>query len=84
MRRTGLQREVLEFYKKCLRAALGKPENSRPHFVAFVRQEFRGHAKTIEVKDFNTIEYMLRRGKKQLEILGGSSVVDINANMFKS
>ncbi|KAI8799431.1 hypothetical protein BJ742DRAFT_134697 [Cladochytrium replicatum] len=81
MRRTGLQREVVEFYRKCLRLHW---KNQRPHFVAFVRHEFRSHAKSIEVKDFNTIEYMLRRGKKQLETLGGSSVMDINVKMFKS
>ena len=36
-RLSGLQREVLSLYRRCLRAARNKPVDTRPNFEAFAR-----------------------------------------------
>ncbi|KAL0073201.1 NADH dehydrogenase 1 alpha subcomplex subunit 6 NDUFA6 [Phycomyces blakesleeanus] len=76
VRRSGLQQEVINFYRQCFRATLQKPKENRARFQAFVRNEFRNHK--IRKSDFTTIEYMLRRGKRQLEAYSSPSIKDIH------
>jgi succinate dehydrogenase assembly factor 1 len=64
---SGLQLQVLTLYRKCLRAAIAKPEEQRLQTVHYVQTEFRKHASSIATKDFIRIEYLLRRGQRQLE-----------------
>ncbi|KAF2876268.1 complex 1 protein-domain-containing protein [Massariosphaeria phaeospora] len=66
VRYTGLQKDVLALYRQCLRAVRDKPSATRSNFRAFARAEFRKHI-SISKKDFSTIEYLLRRGRNQLE-----------------
>ncbi|OZJ06430.1 hypothetical protein BZG36_00463 [Bifiguratus adelaidae] len=77
VRRSGIQQEVLTLYKECFRAARLKPKANRPHFYTFIRQQFRQHH--VRKSDFATIEYLLRRGRRQLETYRQSSIDDIQA-----
>ncbi|CAH1768399.1 11201_t:CDS:2, partial [Entrophospora sp. SA101] len=63
--KSGLQKEVIDFYRQCCRAIRKKSTETRPRFQEFVRIQFRQHK--ISSKDHSAIEYLLRRGKRQLE-----------------
>ncbi|KAG0164096.1 hypothetical protein DFQ30_010517 [Apophysomyces sp. BC1015] len=76
VRRSGLQQQVIQLYRDCLRAARLKPKENRPHFYAYIRREFKAH--NIRKSDFATIEYMLRRGKRQLETYSSPNIQDIH------
>lgn len=75
-RLSGLQRDVLSLYRSCLRAARTKPAESRPKFAAFARTEFEKNA-DLDKKDFGTVEFLLRKGKRQLEVFGEPGVKSI-------
>ncbi|KAF2499160.1 hypothetical protein BU16DRAFT_454250 [Lophium mytilinum] len=74
---SGLQRDVLALYRQCLRAARAKPAETRKNFEDFTRKEFREHIH-LNKKDFSTIEYMLRRGNRQLEIYADPGITNIS------
>ncbi|KAI8890680.1 hypothetical protein K501DRAFT_168006 [Backusella circina FSU 941] len=76
LKRSGLQSEVIHFYRKCFKAAREKPLESQPRFHAFIRKEFKEH--NIKRSDFATIEYMLRKGQKQLETYSQKGIKDIH------
>ncbi len=69
-RRSQLQREVLRLYRAFLVVSRGKPEATRE----LVRETFRENA-TIKRTDTLLIEYLLRRGRRQLETLKRSDGV---------
>ena len=75
-RLSGLQREVLSLYRRCLRAARNKPVDTRPNFEAFARREFARHQAT-DKKDFTAIEFLLRKGQKQLEVYEAPNIRNI-------
>lgn len=62
-RPSRLQRQVLSLYRELLRAGRGKPGAE-----ARVRAEFRQHA-CLPRSDVLRIEYLYRRGKRQLQLL---------------
>ncbi|XP_060114038.1 succinate dehydrogenase assembly factor 1, mitochondrial [Heteronotia binoei] len=62
-RHSKLQLQVLSLYRNFLRAAKDKPG-----FLPRIRAEFRKHAQ-IPRADVMRIEYLLRRGQRQLEQL---------------
>ncbi|KAF5878433.1 uncharacterized protein Bfra_000599 [Botrytis fragariae] len=68
-RLSGLQRDVLALYRKCLRESRKKPvmKEARKHFEAYARLEFNKNI-TLDKKDFNTIEYLLRKGQRQVDM----------------
>ncbi|ORZ11347.1 hypothetical protein BCR41DRAFT_357066, partial [Lobosporangium transversale] len=76
VRRSGLQQEVINLYRQCFRAVRLKPETSRPHFQTFIRMQFRKHS-DVKQRDFSTIEYLLRMGKRQLDTYSSPSIKDI-------
>ncbi|KAL1640346.1 hypothetical protein SLS58_007019 [Diplodia intermedia] len=76
-RYSGLQRDVLSLYRQCLRVARAKPQETRKHFEQFARQEFE-KSLALEKRDFGAIEYMLRRGHRQLEIYEDPGIRDIH------
>ncbi|KAH8554984.1 hypothetical protein BGW37DRAFT_219178 [Umbelopsis sp. PMI_123] len=76
VRRSGLQQDVINLYRACFRAARQKPLENRQHFYTFIRQQFRQHE--LKRNDFATIEYMLRRGKRQLETYSSPSIQDVH------
>ncbi|ORX45708.1 hypothetical protein DM01DRAFT_1378000 [Hesseltinella vesiculosa] len=75
-RRSGLQQQIINLYRECFRAAKEKPVDARPRFQAFIRQEFRKH--DIRKNDFATIEYMLRKGERQLKTYRKPTMKDIH------
>ncbi|KAJ1972801.1 hypothetical protein H4R35_004477 [Dimargaris xerosporica] len=76
MRRSGLQTDVLRLYRDCFRAIRAKPKESQPRFKAFVRAQF--HRTSVQPRDFTTIEYLIRRGRKQLETYQNPHVHDVH------
>ncbi|MEE6458528.1 hypothetical protein FKM82_000325 [Ascaphus truei] len=63
IRHSKLQKQVLNLYKQFLRAGKAKPG-----FLPRIQDEFRKNAK-IPKMDVMHIEYLLRRGQRQLEQL---------------
>ncbi|OCK82862.1 hypothetical protein K432DRAFT_380039 [Lepidopterella palustris CBS 459.81] len=74
---SGLQRDVLSLYRQCLRAVREKPVDARPNFRAFARSEFEKNM-SLSKKDFSAIEYILRRGHRQLEIYMDPGIKNIS------
>ena len=66
-RLSGLQRDVLSLYRQCVRAIKQKPETSQANFRSFARREFEAHLH-VDKKDFGTVEFLLRKGQRQLEL----------------
>ncbi|XP_078533445.1 succinate dehydrogenase assembly factor 1, mitochondrial [Lissotriton helveticus] len=66
VRHSNLQKQVLSLFKQFLRAAKDKPG-----FLPRVQEEFRKNAK-IPRSDVMHIEFLLRRGQRQLEQLKDS------------
>ncbi|KAJ5834290.1 hypothetical protein N7447_000316 [Penicillium robsamsonii] len=75
-RLSGLQRDVLSLYRKCLREIRNKPEDSRINFKNYARAEFQKHL-SVNKKDFSTIEYLLRKGNRQLELYATPGIRNI-------
>ena len=75
-RLSGLQRDVLSLYRRCLRAARAKPVDTRPNFESFARREFEKHL-GLDKKDFGAIEFLLRKGDRQLEMYQAPNITNI-------
>eukprot|EP00062_Callorhinchus_milii_P024353 gi/632984166/ref/XP_007909005.1/ PREDICTED: succinate dehydrogenase assembly factor 1, mitochondrial [Callorhinchus milii] len=65
-RHSKLQKHVLNLYREFLRAARGKSG-----FLPRIREEFRRNSQ-IPKTDVMQIEYLLRRGQRQLQMLKDS------------
>ncbi|PLB46985.1 HSP20-like chaperone [Aspergillus steynii IBT 23096] len=76
-RLSGLQREVLSLYRRCLREIQKKPTDTRGNFQAYARAEFRKH-RSVNKKDFNAIEYLLRKGHRQVEMYSSPGIRNIH------
>ncbi|KFY44805.1 hypothetical protein V494_01291 [Pseudogymnoascus sp. VKM F-4513 (FW-928)] len=76
MRLSGLQKEALALYRKCLRESRKKPAETKMHFEKFARHEFEKNI-GLNKKDFSAIEYLLRKGNRQLEIYASPGIKDI-------
>ncbi|KAF3066599.1 Succinate dehydrogenase assembly factor 1, mitochondrial [Daldinia childiae] len=76
MRLSGLQKDVLSLYRKCLRESRKKPVATRPHFESFIRSEFEKSIK-VDKRDFAVIEFLLRKGHRQLEMYSAPGIKDI-------
>ncbi|KAF9979066.1 hypothetical protein BGZ73_006303 [Actinomortierella ambigua] len=77
VRRSGLQQEVITLYRNCFRAARLKPQENRANFQKFIRMQFRKHS-DVKAKDFATIEYLLRMGKRQLQAYSSPSIQNVH------
>lgn len=75
-RLSGLQKDVLSLYRACLRATRTKPAENRPKFASYARAEFEKNAH-LSKKDFGTVEFLLRKGKRQLEVFAEPGVKSI-------
>ncbi|CAI5735942.1 unnamed protein product [Peronospora destructor] len=62
---SGLQLQVLALYKKVLQVAKRKDMDT----LQYVRERFRENVTTVDRKDFAVIEYMLRKGERDLKML---------------
>ncbi|CAB65813.1 Succinate dehydrogenase assembly factor 1, mitochondrial [Schizosaccharomyces pombe] len=74
---SGLQRQVIHFYRRCLHAAKAKEQPYNERWMAFVHQEFRKN-QTISKRDFFYIEHLLRVGQRQYEAYSRPEVKDIH------
>ncbi|KIW01342.1 uncharacterized protein PV09_07114 [Verruconis gallopava] len=75
-RLSGVQRDVLSLYRKCLRAANKKPAETRMNFINFTKEEFRKN-RNLDRKDFGTIEFLIRKGHRQLAIYEDPGIKNI-------
>ncbi|KAK1246838.1 hypothetical protein MKX08_000640 [Trichoderma sp. CBMAI-0020] len=80
MRLSGLQKEVLALYRQCLRECRRKPQlveqSTRAHFEKFVRDEFSRNL-AIDKRDFAAVEFLLRKGHRQLDVYSSPGIKDI-------
>ncbi|CAO2648875.1 Nn.00g098240.m01.CDS01 [Neocucurbitaria sp. VM-36] len=74
---SGLQRDVLSLYRQCLRAVRQKPTETQSHFRDFAKAQFHKY-QHVGKKDFGTIEYLLRKGRNQLESYSDPGIRDIH------
>ena len=85
---SGMQKQVLGLYRGFLRAARSKSPEERCQIESIVSAEFRRNSKLIDHKNFIYIEYLLRRGKKQLDQIKspdtvGLSYLNVDASQTK-
>lgn len=73
---SGLQKDVLALYRDCMRAAYRKPTQYRKHWVDFIHAEFGKH-RQVSRRDFATVEYLLRSGRRRYEMYGGDDTTDV-------
>nr|GMD16523.1 succinate dehydrogenase assembly factor 1, mitochondrial-like [Ipomoea batatas] len=78
-RLSGMQKQVLSLYRGFLRAARAKPPIERRQIESLVTAEFRHNAMQVDRKNFMYIEYLLRRGKKQLDQLKSPDIVGLSS-----
>ncbi|GJN72973.1 hypothetical protein PLIIFM63780_007039 [Purpureocillium lilacinum] len=76
MRLSGLQKEVLALYRQCLRESRKKPQSTRVHFENFARAEFAKNL-SIDKRDFAAIEFLLRKGRRQLDVYSSPGIKDV-------
>ncbi|XP_062196690.1 succinate dehydrogenase assembly factor 1, mitochondrial [Phragmites australis] len=77
-RLSGIQRQVLALYRGFLRTArLRAPEEGR-RIESVVSAEFRENARNVDHKNFVYIEYLLRRGKRQLDQLKNPDITGLS------
>eukprot|EP00884_Botryococcus_braunii_P001894 jgi/Botrbrau1/11705/Bobra.0195s0034.1 len=67
VRLSGLQRQVLHFYRSVLRQARIKPENERSGILQYARAEFERN-RHADRKNYQLVEHLLRQGKKKVEL----------------
>lgn len=75
---SGMQKQVLGLYRGFLRAARTKSPEERRQIESIVSAEFRCNSKLVDRKNFIYIEYLLRRGKKQLDQLSSPDTVGLS------
>src|SRR4051794_19743183 len=68
-RQTGLQREVLRLYRSFLVCIRLKPAEARPSLHRYVASQFRDNGRKVQAKDITAIEFLLRKGRRSLEML---------------
>ncbi|KAH7659994.1 succinate dehydrogenase assembly factor 1 protein [Dioscorea alata] len=81
---SGMQKQVLGLYRDFLRAARKKPPEERNRIQSIISSEFHEKAKNVDRKNFLYIEYLMRRGKKQLEQLNNPETVSLSTFKFAS
>ncbi|XP_043718095.1 succinate dehydrogenase assembly factor 1, mitochondrial-like [Telopea speciosissima] len=76
---SGMQKQVLALYRGFLRAARTKSPEERSRIESTVSGEFRRNARIVDRKNFIYIEYLLRRGSKQLDQLKSRETVGLSS-----
>ncbi|CED84907.1 Uncharacterized conserved protein [Phaffia rhodozyma] len=74
--RSGLQREVLNLFKKAIKISKSKPIEAQPQFLLLSRWSFRHPALT--TRDVAAIEHQIRKGTRTLEMLSSPSIRKVN------
>ncbi|XP_038999431.1 succinate dehydrogenase assembly factor 1, mitochondrial-like [Hibiscus syriacus] len=84
---SGMQKQVLSLYRGFLRAARSKPAEDRRQIESIVSAEFRRNSNQVDRKNFLYIEYLLRRGNKQLDQLKSPDTIglsSVNVSSYKN
>ncbi|KAM7508184.1 hypothetical protein LguiA_018637 [Lonicera macranthoides] len=76
---SGMQKQVVALYRQFLRAARSKSPEDRRQIESFVSEEFRRNSKEVDRKNFQYIEYLLRRGNHQLDQLKSPNTVGLSS-----
>jgi succinate dehydrogenase assembly factor 1 len=74
---SGIQKQVLTLYRGFLRTARLKDPEERRRIESVVLAEFRDNARNVDRRNFVYIEYLLRRGKRQLEQLKNPDITGL-------
>ena len=77
-RLSGIQKQVLSLYRSFWRVARSKTPDTRLGIERYVGAQFRRDAHAVDKKDFQRIEYLIRRGSKQLELLKANQITGFN------
>lgn len=80
---SGMQKQVLGLYRGFLRSARSKPPEDRRKIESVVSAEFRRNA-AVDRKSFVYIEYLLRRGQKQLQQLNSPHTSALSTIRFSN
>ena len=75
--KSGLQKQVLDLYKRFLIEIPKKPIENRANFKLVVKSQFKKDSKLAKT-EFEAIEYLIRKGEKQLTILKNPNCESIN------
>mmetsp|Transcript_38502 Transcript_38502/g.60072 ORF Transcript_38502/g.60072 Transcript_38502/m.60072 type:complete len:85 (+) Transcript_38502:76-330(+) len=70
---SGLQKQVLGLFREALRLARTKDASMKEQITQIAREEFKKHQK-LPKSDVERIEYLIRRGRKQLDRVRSSNV----------
>ncbi|KAJ7069785.1 hypothetical protein C8F01DRAFT_976969 [Mycena amicta] len=73
---SGVQKEVLSLYRRALRIPRTKPAASRTKWNLMLRYTFRLQAARAAPGAFSTIEYLLRAGRRQLDMFEDPNAKD--------
>ena len=76
---SGMQKQVLSLYRRFLRPARLKPTVDRRQIESIVSAECHRNSKQVDRKNFLYIEYLLRRGKKQLDQLKNPDTMGLSS-----
>lgn len=76
---SGMQKQVLALYRGFFRVARFKAPEERRNIESIVSAEFRKNSMSVDRKNFLYIEYLLRRGRKQLDQLKDPGTVRLSS-----
>ncbi len=81
-RHSILQKQVLSLYRSFLREIKSKPAENQQRFQTFISRGFRKdcYESGLTTRDIDAIEYLIRKGSKQLEYLKNPSITNIAEN----
>ncbi|GMM47879.1 Sdh6 protein [Pichia kluyveri] len=74
---SGLQKEALTLYRKCLRSVYEKPVENRQNWFSYIHSEFNKYRK-VSRRDFATIEHLLRLGNRRYEMYKNPSIKNVH------
>uniref|UniRef100_A0ACD5Y3Y1 Uncharacterized protein n=1 Tax=Avena sativa TaxID=4498 RepID=A0ACD5Y3Y1_AVESA len=75
---SGIQRQALALYRGFLRTARLKAPDERQRIESVVSAEFRENARNVDRRNFVYIEYLIRKGKRQLDQLKNPDITGLS------
>ncbi|WAQ88642.1 hypothetical protein PtA15_10A61 [Puccinia triticina] len=77
---SGLQRQFKECYRESLKMIATKPLIHRMNWFKFISNQFRNQTmrESFQKREYDSIEYQLRRIKNQLELYSKPSVQQVH------
>ncbi|TFL01841.1 hypothetical protein BDV98DRAFT_529805 [Pterulicium gracile] len=79
-KRSGIQEEVLNLYRRALRLVTKKPVENQHRFLLFIRYTFRTQAQTVRKRDMAAIEHLVRKGTRTLDMYEDPAVKDCHVS----